>query len=52
MEESHMETIVVAAHRGSTMTSGATLLIVSVVVAAAVAFAVVRHLRSRQQPEA
>ena len=43
-----METVVVAAHRGSTLLSGTMLLIVSVVIAATVAFVLVRHLRNRQ----
>ena len=47
-----METVVVAAHRGNMLMSGATLLIVSVMLAAAVAFVLFRHLRSRQQPGA
>ena len=47
-----METVVVAAHRGNVLMSGATLLVVSVVVAAAVAFVLVRHLRGRHQPHA
>jgi hypothetical protein len=42
-----METVVVAAERGNTMMSGTTLLIVSVAIAAAVAFALFRHFRSR-----
>ena len=46
-----MDTVVVAAHRGTSM-SGTTLWIVSVVVAAAVAFALIRHYRHRHQPEA
>jgi hypothetical protein len=44
-----METVVIAADRGSTLTSGTTLLIVSVVLATAVAFVLVRHLRNRHQ---
>jgi hypothetical protein len=44
-----METVVVTAHRGTLMTSGTTLLIVSVVVAAAVAFILFRHFRNRHQ---
>jgi len=44
-----METIVVAADRGTTLTSVATLLIVSVVVVSAVAFVVFRHFRNRHQ---
>jgi hypothetical protein len=47
-----VETVTVAASRGSSMMSGMTLMIVSVVVFAAVAFAVVKHLRHRQQPGA
>jgi hypothetical protein len=42
-----METVTVAASRGGSMMSGTTLLIVSVVVLAAVAFAVFKHLRNR-----
>jgi hypothetical protein len=47
-----METVVVAAHRGNVLVSGTMLLLVSVVVAAAVAFVLVRHLRSRHEPHA
>ena len=44
-----METLVVAADRGTTFSSGTTLLIVSVVIASAVAFVVFRHFRNRHQ---
>jgi hypothetical protein len=45
-----MQTVIVAAHRGSTM-SGMTLwMIASVVVAALVAFALFRHFRNRHHP--
>jgi len=44
---SHVETVTVAASREGSMLSGTTLLIVSVVVCAVIAFAVVKHLRSR-----
>ncbi len=47
-----METVTVAAHRGTSLMSGTTLLIVSVVVAAAVALVLFKHLRNRQQPQA
>ena len=47
-----METVTVAASRGSSMMSGMTLLIVSVVVLAAVAFAAFKHFRNRQEPGA
>jgi hypothetical protein len=47
-----VETVTVAASRGTSMMSGMALLIVSVVVAAAVAFAVFKHFRNRQQPHA
>jgi hypothetical protein len=47
-----METVVVAANRGPTLMSGSTLLIVSVVLAAAVAFVLFKHFRNRQQPGA
>jgi hypothetical protein len=42
-----METVVVAAQRGNGLMSGTTLLIVSVVIATAVAFVLFRHLRNR-----
>ena len=47
-----METVTVAASRGSLLMSGTTLLILSVVVAAAVALVWFRHIRGRHQPEA
>jgi hypothetical protein len=47
-----METVTVAASRGGSMMSGTTLMIVSVVVLAAVAFAVIKHLRNRSEPSA
>jgi hypothetical protein len=50
--ELHMETVTVAASRGGSMMSGTTLLIVSVVVLAAVAFAVARHFRNRNEHSA
>ena len=40
-----METVIVAANRGTTLTSGTTLLIVSVVIATAVAWVLFRHFR-------
>jgi hypothetical protein len=46
-----METITVAAHRGASLMSGTTLLIVSVVVAAAVALVLFKHIRGRQHPQ-
>ena len=47
-----METVTVAASRGDSLMSGMTFLIVSVVVVAAVGFAVFKHLRNRQEPGA
>lgn len=47
-----METVTVAAYRSTSMMYGTTLLIVSVVIAAAVAFVLFKHFRSRQEPEA
>ena len=47
-----METVTVAASRGGSMMSGTTLLILSVVLLAAVGFAVLKHLRSRSEPSA
>ena len=47
-----METVTVAASRGTSLMSGTTLLIVSVVIAAAVALALLKHFRHRQQPGA
>ncbi len=46
-----MDTVVVAAHRG-TMMSGTTLWIVSVAITAAVAVVLFRHFRNRHQPGA
>jgi hypothetical protein len=47
-----VETVTVAASRGDSMLSGTTLMIVSVVVFAAVAIAVFKHFRNRNEPGA
>jgi hypothetical protein len=44
-----VETVTIAASRGSSLWSGTTLLIVSVVVLGVVAFAAFRHFRNRNE---
>ena len=44
-----METVTVAASRGDSLLSGTTMLVVSIVVCAVIAFAVVKHLRHREK---